>query len=143
MNRFSSHRVSGFTLIEVMIVIVILGVLATLIVPKVINRPDEARVGKAKTDLASISQTLKLYKLDNRRYPTTEQGLAALVTKPSAAPIPESWKQLLDKVPVDPWGQPYQYLTPGVHGEVDVFSYGADGQPGGEGNDADIGNWDL
>ena len=135
----------GFTLIEVMVVIVILGVLAALIVPKVMGRPDEARIVAAKQDIAAISQALKLYKLDNRRYPTTEQGLQALVEKPSAAPVPDNWKTggYLEKLPKDPWGNPYQYLSPGVHGEFDVFSFGADGQTGGEGVDADIGNWML
>jgi general secretion pathway protein G len=135
----------GFTLIEVMVVIVILGVLAALIVPKVMGRPDEARIVAAKQDIAAISQALKLYRLDNRRYPTTEQGLQALVEKPSAAPVPDNWKTggYLEKLPKDPWGNPYQYLSPGVHGEFDVFSFGADGQTGGEGVDADIGNWML
>lgn len=136
-------RHSGFTLIEVMIVIVILGVLAALIVPKVMGRPDEARVAAAKQDISTIMQSLKLYKLDNRRYPTTEQGLAALVQKPSQAPLPSNWSAggYLEKLPNDPWGQPYQYLNPGLHGEIDVMSFGADGQPGGQGVDADIGNW--
>ncbi len=136
-------RHSGFTLIEVMIVIVILGVLAALIVPKVMGRPDEARAAAARQDIFTIMQSLKLYKLDNRRYPTTEQGLAALVQKPSQAPVPQSWSAggYLEKLPNDPWGQPYQYLNPGLHGEIDVMSFGADGQPGGQGADADIGNW--
>jgi general secretion pathway protein G len=136
-------RHSGFTLIEVMIVIVILGVLAALIVPKVMGRPDEARMAAARQDIFTIMQSLKLYKLDNRRYPTTEQGLAALVQKPSQAPVPQNWSAggYLERLPNDPWGQPYQYLNPGLHGEIDVMSYGADGQPGGQGVDADIGNW--
>jgi general secretion pathway protein G len=136
-------RHSGFTLIEVMIVIVILGVLAALIVPKVMGRPDEARVIAAKQDIATIMQSLKLYKLDNRRYPSTEQGLAALVQKPSLAPLPDNWNPggYLDKLPKDPWGKPYVYLSPGLNGEIDVMSYGADGQAGGQGVDADIGNW--
>lgn len=136
-------RHSGFTLIEVMIVIVILGVLAALIVPKVMGRPDEARVIAAKQDIATIMQSLKLYKLDNRRYPTTEQGLAALVQKPSLAPLPDNWNPggYLEKLPKDPWGKPYVYLSPGLNGEIDVMSYGADGQAGGQGTDADIGNW--
>lgn len=141
----SSRASRGFTLIEVMVVIVILGVLAALIVPKVMNRPDEARIVAARQDIASLSQALKLYKLDNRRYPSTEQGLQALVQKPTIAPIPDNWKSggYLERLPKDPWGAPYQYLAPGVHGEVDIFSFGADGQAGGEGNDADIGNWAL
>ncbi|MBN8439825.1 MAG: type II secretion system major pseudopilin GspG [Candidatus Accumulibacter sp.] len=137
------RRNRGFTLIEVMVVIVIIGILAALIVPKVMSRPDEARVIAAKQDISSLMQALKLYKLDNRRYPTAEQGLAALVTKPSAAPVPDNWKSYLDKLPNDPWGKPYQYLVPGLKGDVDVFSYGADGQQGGEGFDADIASWNL
>lgn len=139
------RRAAGFTLIEVMVVIVILGVLAALIVPKVMGRPDEARAVAARQDIAAISQALKLYKLDNRKYPTTEQGLQALVQKPTVSPVPDNWKAggYLDKLPKDPWNSPYQYLSPGVHGEFDVFSFGADGQAGGEGNDADIGNWAL
>lgn len=139
------HRIRGFTLIEVMVVIVILGILASLIVPKIMGRPDEARVIASKQDIASILQALKLYKLDNQRYPTTEQSLQALVTKPSSPPIPSNWKTsgYLEKLPKDPWGNPYQYLYPGVHGELDVFSFGADGAAGGEDNDADIGSWAI
>lgn len=137
------RRPGGFTLIEVMVVIVILGILAALIVPKVMGRPDEARVVAARQDIASIMQALKLYKLDNRRYPTAEQGLAALVAKPTLAPVPDNWKSYLDKLPNDPWGKPYQYLYPGLRGDVDVLSYGADNQPGGEGFDADIGSWSF
>ena len=133
----------GFTLIEVMVVIVILGVLAALIVPRVLGRPDEARIVAAKQDIASIMQALKLYKLDNRRYPSTEQGLKALVERPSIAPQPDNWKSYLEKLPNDPWGSPYQYLSPGLKGDVDVLSFGADGRAGGEGIDADIGSWDL
>ena len=133
----------GFTLIEVMVVIVILGVLAALIVPRVLGRPDEARIVAAKQDIASIMQALKLYKLDNRRYPSTEQGLTALVERPSIAPQPENWKSYLEKLPNDPWGSPYQFLSPGLKGDVDVLSFGADGRAGGEGIDADIGSWDL
>ncbi len=135
----------GFTLIEVMVVIVIIGILAALIVPKVMSRPDEARVTAARQDIASIVQALKLYKLDNMRYPTTDQGLQALVKKPTVAPIPPNWKGngYLERMPKDPWGNPYQYLQPGLHGDVDVTSLGADGAPGGEGNDADIGSWDI
>jgi general secretion pathway protein G len=142
----STHTVArGFTLIEVMIVIVILGVLAALIVPKIMSRPDEARIVAAKQDIATIVQALKLYKLDNIRYPTTDQGLMALVKKPTTPPEPPNWKGngYLEKLPKDPWGHPYQYLQPGLHGDFDVMSYGADGAPGGEGNDADIGSWDL
>ena len=135
----------GFTLLEVMVVVVILGILAALVVPKIVGRPDEARVIAAKQDIASLQQALKLYRLDNQRYPTTEQGLQALVTKPATAPTPPNWKSggYIERLPKDPWGNPYQLLNPGVHGEIDVFSYGADGVPGGEGYDADIGSWAL
>jgi general secretion pathway protein G len=135
----------GFTLLEVMVVVVILGILAALVVPKIISRPDEARVIAAKQDIASLMQGLKLYRLDNQRYPTTEQGLQSLVDKPTTAPIPLNWKPggYIERLPKDPWGNVYQYLNPGVRGEIDVFSYGADGAPGGEGNDADVGSWNL
>ncbi len=130
----------GFTLLEVMVVIVILGILATLVVPKIISRPDEARVIAARQDIASLMQALKLYRLDNQRYPTTEQGLQALVTKPTAQPIPPNWKSggYIERLPKDPWGNAYRYLNPGEHGEIDISSLGADGAAGGEGNDADI-----
>ena len=135
----------GFTLLEVMVVVVIIGILAALVVPKIISRPDEARVIAAKQDIASLLQALKLYRLDNQRYPTTEQGLQALSAKPATAPVPPNWKPggYVERLPKDPWGGPYQYLNPGVRGEIDVFSFGADGVPGGEGNDADVGSWSL
>lgn len=138
-------RLRGFTLLEVMVVVAILGILAALVVPKIISRPDEARVIAAKQDIASLTQALKLYRLDNQRYPTTEQGLQALVVKPVVSPLPLSWKAggYVERLPRDPWGHPYQYLNPGLRGEIDVFSLGADGAPGGEGHDADIGSWDL
>lgn len=141
----AQSRQGGFTLLEVMVVVVILGILATLVVPKIIGRPDEARVIAAKQDIASVMQSLRLYRLDNQRYPTTEQGLQALVARPAAAPVPLNWKAggYLERMPKDPWGNLYQYLNPGVHGEIDLFSFGADGAPGGEGNDADIGSWNL
>ena len=140
-----TQRSAGFTLIEIMVVIVILGVLAALVVPSVLSRTDDARAVAAKSDLAAIRQALKLYRLDNQRYPTTEQGLAALVAKPTEAPVPPNWKPggYLEKLPRDPWGHPYQYLNPGLKSDVDVFTYGADNQPGGEGEAADIGNWNL
>ena len=136
---------SGFTLIEVMVVIVILGVLAAVVVPRLMSRPDEARTVAAKQEIATVMQALKFYRLDNGRYPSTEQGLQALVTKPTTAPVPGNWKQggYLERLPRDPWGNPYQYLNPGLKGEIDVFSNGADGKPGGTGVDADIGSWDL
>jgi general secretion pathway protein G len=137
--------VRGFTLIEIMVVVVILGVLAALIVPKIMGRPDEARVTAARQDISTLMQALKMYRLDNHRYPTTDQGLQALVQRPTTEPVPRNWKEggYLERLPEDPWGHPYQYLNPGVHGEIDVFSLGADSQPGGEGMDADIGSWSL
>jgi general secretion pathway protein G len=142
-SRSRSPR--GFTLIEIMVVIVILGVLAALVVPSVLSRTDDARIVAAKSDLGAIRQALKLYRLDNQRYPTTEQSLDALVVKPDAPPVPPNWKPggYLEKLPRDPWGRAYQYLNPGLKSDVDVFTYGADGQPGGTGADADIGSWDL
>ncbi|PKO65968.1 MAG: type II secretion system protein GspG [Betaproteobacteria bacterium HGW-Betaproteobacteria-16] len=131
----------GFTLIELMVVLVIIGLLAALIVPNVLDRADDARVTTARTDVNNIVQALKLYRLDNQRYPTTEQGLRALVAKPSSGPVPPNWRPYLDKLPNDPWNNPYQYLNPGLQGEIDVLSLGANGQPGGEGRDADIGSW--
>ncbi len=132
----------GFTLIELMVVLVIIGLLAALIVPNVLDRADDARVTAARTDISNLMQALKLYKLDNQRFPTGEQGLQALVAKPTGGgPIPNNWKPYLEKLPSDPWGNPYQYVNPGVKGQVDVFSFGADGQSGGEGRDADIGSW--
>jgi general secretion pathway protein G len=134
---------SGFTLIEVMVVVVILGILASVIIPKIMDKPDEARIVKAKQDIRTLESTLEMYRLDNYVYPTTDQGLQALAQKPSANPEPPHWKQYLDRLPVDPWGRPYQYLNPGSHGTVDIWTNGADGQPGGDGVNADIGNWNL
>ena len=141
--RQTVGKTAGFTLVEIMVVVVILGILAVLIVPRVLGRSDEARQAAAKHDIATLMQSLKLYRLDNGRYPTNDQGLQALVSKPTSAPAPSNWKPYLDKVPKDPWGNTYQYLSPGVHGEVDVFSLGADNQPGGTGADLDIGSWQL
>jgi general secretion pathway protein G len=138
-------RVQGFTLIEIMVVVVILAILAALIVPRVMSRPDEARVIAAQQDIRTIVQALKLYRLDNLRYPSTEQGLAALVKPPAVPPLAPNWKTggYLERMPKDPWGNPYQYLNPGLRGEIDVFSFGADGIAGGEGFDADVGSWSL
>ena len=136
-----TKRQRGFTLIELMVVLAIIGVLAALVVPNVLNRADDARVTAAKTDVSNLMNALKLYRLDNQSYPTAEQGLNALVVKPTAGPAPLNWKPYIDKLPNDPWGRPYQYMNPGVKGEVDVLSLGADGQPGGEGKNADIGSW--
>lgn len=137
------HLQRGFTLIEIMVVVVILGILATLVIPRIISRPDEARVVKAKQDILAIESALDLYKLDNGSYPTTDQGLQALVKKPTSDPIPTNWRPYLKRLPIDPWQRPYQYLSPGQKGTIDVFTYGADGQPGGTKFNADIGNWNA
>lgn len=128
----------GFTLIELMVVLVIIAVLAALIVPNVLDRADEARVTAARADIAQIEQALKLYKLDNQRYPSAEQGLQALVSRPTVGPETPNWRATLDRLPKDPWGRPYQYLQPGLRNEVDVISLGADGTPGGTGENADL-----
>lgn len=141
MQLNTRNKEAGFTLIEIMVVIAIIGILATLIVPRIMGRPDEARATAAKHDIGTINQALKLYRLDIGRYPSTEQGLNALVTRPSAEPVPQNWKTggYLDSLPNDPWGHPYQYANPGTKGEIDIYSYGADKKPGGTGADADIG----
>ena len=131
----------GFTLLELMVVIVIIGVLAALIAPKVLEKVGQAKVTAASSDISNLMNALKMYKLDNGRYPSQDQGLQALAAKPTSGSVPGNWKGYLDKLPDDPWKHPYQYANPGVHGEIDVFSFGADGQAGGEGDDADIGSW--
>ena len=125
-----------------MVVVVILGLLAAIIVPRIMNRPDEARVVAARADIAAISQALKLYRLDSGFYPSSEQGLSALIAPPTSEPVPRNWKPggYLDRMPKDPWGNDYLYLNPGVRGEIDVYSLGADRQPGGDGPNADITN---
>jgi general secretion pathway protein G len=138
----SDTKSGGFTLIEVLVVVAILGILAAIIVPRVMDRPDEARRTAAKADVQGIVQALKLYRLDNGFYPSTDQGLGALVQRPATNPVPGNWKKYLEQLPKDPWGSDYQYLNPGVKSEIDVFSLGADRARGGEGNDADLGNWD-
>jgi general secretion pathway protein G len=132
----------GFTLLEIMVVVVIIGLLAAIVAPQFIGNIDKAAVTRAKGDLRGIETALNLYRLDNFRYPSTSDGLQALVTNPGEATAP-NWKQQLRRLPTDPWNHPYQYAYPGQHGEFDVFTYGADGQEGGEGINADIGNWDL
>jgi general secretion pathway protein G len=131
---------NGFTLIEIMVVVVIIGILAALVAPKIMGRPDEARVVAARQDVATIAQALKLYKLDNFDYPTSDQGLQALVTKPSVEPIPKNWKGdgYLDYLPKDPWGHDYVYLRPGKRGEIDLYSLGPDGQPGTADSNDDV-----
>ncbi|HIB85399.1 MAG TPA: type II secretion system protein GspG [Chromatiaceae bacterium] len=149
MNRHGlglpGRRMRGFTLIEIMVVVIILGILASIVIPKVMDRPDHARLVKAKQDIRTIESALKLYKLDNYVYPSTDQGLEALVSKPSISPEPRNWKSsgYLDRLPKDPWENYYLYLNPGEHGEIDIYSLGADGQPGGENVTADVGNWTL
>jgi general secretion pathway protein G len=134
-------RHSGFTLIELMVVLVIIGMLAALIAPNVLDSLEGAKVDTAKTTVNDLREQLKFYKLQNQRYPTSEQGLQALVTKPTVGPTPTNWSQRLEKLPLDPWGHPYVYMNPGIKGEIDVLSFGADGQAGGEGRNADIGSW--
>ena len=150
MNRLPSfhaarRRARGFTLIEIMVVVVILGILAALVVPKVLSRADDARVTAARQDIAQIMQALNLYKLDNGRYPTAEQGLQALVTKPTTEPVPPNYRAggYLSKLPADPWKNAYQYANPGIRNDIDVLSFGADGKAGGAEYDADIASWDL
>ena len=132
----------GFSLIEIMVVVVILGILAALVVPKIMNRPDEARKVKAKQDVMAIQNALELYKLDNGFYPSTEQGLNALVTKPTTSPTPQNWTHYIQSLPKDPWGNPYNYLNPGRHGDVDVYTNGPKGQTEGEDSNEEIGTWD-
>lgn len=143
LQQKNSRLRRGFTLVELMVVVVIMGVLAALVVPRLMGRTDDARVLAAKQDIDTFTQALKLYRLDNQRYPSTEQGLQALITKPTIAPIPPNWKTggYIDRLKLDPWGLAYQYQMPGTRGEVDVFSYGADGTPGGVDINTDIGSW--
>jgi general secretion pathway protein G len=132
----------GFTLLEIMVVVVIIGLLAAVVAPSFMNQIDTAAANRARSDIRNIETALNLYRLDNFRYPSTTEGLEALVTNPGEAVAP-NWRQSLPKMPIDPWERPYQYASPGQHGDFDVFTYGADGQEGGEDINADIGNWDL
>jgi len=140
-----NRRQAGFTLIEIMVVVVILGILAALVVPQVMSRPDQAKVTAAQNDIRAIGAALDMYKLDNHNYPSTQQGIEALVSRPGGNPQPRNWNKegYLKRLPADPWGNPYQFLAPGTKGPYDLFSFGADGKPGGSGLDTDIGNWDL
>jgi len=141
------HQKKGFTLIEVLVVVFILGILAALVAPKMLGRTDDAKIAETKLQMKNLETALKLYKLDNGFYPTTDQGLEALVKKPEAEPIPKKYKDdgylEKNKIPKDAWGNPYLYLSPGSHGDFDMISYGSDGKPGGDGKDADIKNWEL
>ncbi len=139
------RRNRGFTLIEIMVVVVILGILAAVVVPRIMDRPDDARIAKARQDIRVLESSLNLYKLDNFNYPSTQQGLEALVSQPSGEPQARNWKSggYIKALPKDPWGNDYQFLSPGVKGEIDIFSLGADNRPGGEGAAADIGNWNI
>ncbi|MDX1454026.1 MAG: type II secretion system major pseudopilin GspG [Gammaproteobacteria bacterium] len=141
MNKQSQQ---GFTLMEVMVVVVILGILAAVVIPRIADNPGKARVVKANSDIRQLESALNLYRLDNFQYPSTDQGLQALVSKPSGSPEPRNYQAggYIERLPKDPWGNAYEYLNPGRHGSIDIYSLGADGKPGGEGEAADIGNWD-
>ncbi len=145
MNSSIVKNQRGFTLIEILVVVTILGILAAIVVPRILERPEQARRTKATVDIKGIEESLGLFKLDNGFYPSTEQGLQALVVKPETGRIPSRYPEdaYLKKTPVDPWGSPYVYLSPGVHDRYDIISYGADGEPGGEENDADVYSWEL
>lgn len=140
-NNFKQHTQRGFTLIEIMVVVVILGILAAAVVPKIMSRPEQARIEKAKHDIGALESALNIYKLDNYQYPSTDQGLESLVTKPSGTPQPRNYKKggYIKKLNNDPWGNEYLYLYPGTHTDLDLYSLGPDGQP----SDDDIGNWNI
>lgn len=138
------NRQTGFTLIEIMVVVVIIGILASVVVPRIMDNPDKARIAKASNDIQALGSALDIYRLDNYVYPTTDQGLDALITQPGSSPEAPNWKQggYIKKLNKDPWGNDYLYLNPGEHGEIDIYSLGADGAPGGDGPHKDIGSWD-
>jgi len=142
--KASSIKQQGFTLIEIIVVVVIIGILATFVAPKFMGKTDTARITKAKSDILSLESALDLYKLDNYAYPNTDQGLDALINRPTSDPVPTNWQEggYIKKLQKDPWQRDYLYLSPGEHGEIDIYSLGADGIEGGEGPNADIGNWD-
>ena len=144
MHRFQSNE-KGFTLIEIMVVIIILGLLVAIVAPKILGRTDDARITAAKVQIRQLEEALHLYKLDSGLYPSTEQGLDALVNKPTIGEVPMRWREggYVPKVPKDPWDNPYLYLSPGAHGDYDLLSYGADREPGGEGKNADIESWNI
>ena len=144
-NSGLKSAMNGFTLIEVMVVVVILSILAAIVVPKIMSRPDEARITRVQQDIRALSAALDLYRLDNFSYPSTDQGVEALVTRPGSLSNGARWKEggYVDRVPKDPWGNQYNYLQPGTNGEFDLYSFGADNAPGGEGVNADVGNWTL
>ncbi|MFA6036768.1 MAG: type II secretion system major pseudopilin GspG [Legionellales bacterium] len=143
MMDYQRKKQSGFTLIEVMVVVMILGILAAIVVPRIVSRPEEAKIVKAKQDIARLEAALDLYRLDNGTYPTQQQGLVALVTKPTTPPLPTNWSAsgYVNRLPTDPWANDYQYRNPGTHGEIDIYSFGPSGQEGGEGTQAEVGNW--
>jgi general secretion pathway protein G len=140
-NLNSRSNMRGFTLVEIMVVVVIIGILASIIIPKIASRPQQARIVKARQDISSIENAMQLYKLDNGFYPSTEQGIGALASKPNSDPTPTNWQSYLKEVPKDPWGKPYHYANPGQHGDIDIFTFGPTGQAGGTGENAEIGNW--
>lgn len=145
MTKYLKNCQRGFTLIEIMVVVIILGILAGIVVPRLLDEPDEARRTKAQVQIRSLEEALAMFKLHNGFFPTTEQGLQSLVRKPETGRIPNNYKEggYIRQIPLDPWGNPYVYLSPGIHGEYDLMSYGADGEPGGEGKNADIENWNI
>ncbi len=144
---YTAHRESGFTLLEIIVVVFILGLLAAIVAPKIIGRTDDAKIADAKVQIRNLETALKLYKIDSGVYPTTDQGLDALIAKPTTGKIPNNYREggYLEqkKIPLDPWGNAYVYVSPGLHGDYDIFSYGGDGKEGGEGKDADITSWDM